>query len=142
MTIWDTFTEIVTLHFGYLETHYSFKKVSMTVPFIVYESFFLRIRIFLNQQRSELTLNISSLDDPQNKGGGFDLDSLIGIRGNGLERKGIFPIYDFEHLNIAVQEMAQLLQRYGSDLLGGDLNELERLKKLGVDEVRRMYPKH
>jgi hypothetical protein len=141
---WESFVSIVKRHFAYLETDFGFKLASQDIPFIVYESQLLIITIFLDQfsGRHELDLNIDTIDRSQKISQSLSIDTLLSLLETSFVRKNVYPSYKIETLELAVKEMAQLLKKYGSDILVGDTAELKRLKVLAMKRFRDMYPKH
>jgi hypothetical protein len=137
--IWDDFVKLVRIHFEYLETKYNYKFLSSTQPSVKYQSNFLMTGIFLAQVGTpEIDLYISEIPD-QNNSSKIWLDNLIFVYcGSETERIHKFPRYDVESLDIAVKEMAILLEKYGTNILRGGMKELERflvLRKIRYRDI-------
>lgn len=140
MGLWDDFTKIVHRYFEYLETDFGFRRVSARVPFVVYDSAFLRIRIYYDiSGRQELDLGIEPFERIDKLGRDFGIGRLIRLHdtaGGGKFRVS-YPSTS-EELEVSVAELANLLKRYGSNILGGDLRDLRCLAEL-EEELEEKY---
>lgn len=132
MELWNYFVQLIDKYFKYLESDFKFKKVSAKIPFVVFESPFLRINIFYEcGGRYELDLGI----EPFKKIGdgkvrySWGIGQLIELHNPEKIYMAVYP-YTKEELEVAVQELAELFLKYGSDILHGDLRDLEELEKL------------
>ena len=144
MKLWDDFIAIVDRHFKYLETDFGFKRVSTELPFVNYESPYLRVFIFLELGgRSELDLGFESVEQKYRPPrGSFGIDMLIDLHEPTKERAHIYPAYTLEGLEAAMKELAESLLTYGANMLRGDLRDLVRLQELEREEIKKYSKRH
>jgi hypothetical protein len=139
MRMWDEFKIIVEKHFNYLETEFGFRQVSFEVPFIIYESPFLCIRIFWEYGgRYELDLGIESKNESKNGLPSISLGMLAQLYKPKKDKNFEWLLIKTkEQLDSGVRELAELLRKYGTNLLRGDFHELDTIHKLEKKAAKR-----
>jgi hypothetical protein len=132
MNLWLEFITRVDQYFKYLVTDFGFKKVSSTMPFIVFESKFLRINIFYEcGGRYELDLSIDPLHKIDNLNRSFHIYEIARIHNPRVSHNFEWLLLNTNNkLEIGIQELARLMKTYGKDLLCGDLFDLRQLSNI------------
>ncbi|MEW6143288.1 MAG: hypothetical protein AB1597_09100 [Chloroflexota bacterium] len=145
MELWDAFVNSVDKNLKYLEDEYGFKKVSVQLPFVIYESSFLRIRVYYEcGGRFELDLDIEPFERIDKLGRSFDLAGIIHLH-NLVEYRKYEVRYPRtkEEIETGVQELARLLKEYGAAVLHGDFYDLRELAELSyeAEEILKKNPR-
>jgi hypothetical protein len=140
--MWDKFVDAVGRHFRFLETEFGFARTSAKCPFVTYESDRLEVSVFYDAfpgRRHELDLGIGRLGDDRRMPFRVGVGMLMRLR-EGTDSEGYlspFPSTE-EQLEAEVRRLAELLRKYGSALLSGDLRDFERLEQQ-EKELAREY---
>ena len=144
MGLWGEFVTIVDKHFKYLETEFGFKWVSNLTPFVIYESSSLRLKVFWEDDgHHEVDLGIDPFQRIDKHNISFGISELVR-----LHHPKESESYESSHprtkedLDISVRELAMIVKKYGSDVLRGDLKDLERIEKLREQVGRKMSWRH
>jgi hypothetical protein len=143
---WQKFIEIVENNFNFLKTDYGFKINSTEIPFVIYESPFLRVRIYWEfGGRWELDLGITPNKESYYYDHSIGIGRLAGL--HGIKNPETFDslewglsINTIEKLEAGVKKLADSLRQYGVKLLSGDFSEIELLKnqdKKTIENIRK-----
>jgi hypothetical protein len=133
MITWNEFVEITERNFRFLETKFGFELTSTEEPFLRYRSPFIEIEIYYQLGRHhELDLGIQ----PHKKIDKFERSYSIGMLIRVKDPKG--PYNDYmspfpktkDEVEFSVKELAHLLSKYGTDLLRGDMNDIQRMQDI------------
>jgi hypothetical protein len=142
MGLWDDFLKIVDNNFKYLETEFGFRKVSTQVPFVTYESMVLRISIYYDiDGRKELDVGIEPLQEISSPQKSVHIGTLVWLHDPERHESygSPFPCSK-EELETEIQKYVALLQKYGADVLRGDLRDLVLLGKIEKEVGRLVGP--
>jgi hypothetical protein len=148
--MWDTFLEIISRHFGFLQTEFGFVPKSMEPPVVTFESDKLQVLILYDATRGhELDLGLRRLADDPHKPLSLGLEMLMEFKEGRCPDnfRTAFPSTS-EALETEVARLAELLRDYGADVLQGDLRafdwlqqkEEEVARKFGVLNQRKSTP--
>jgi hypothetical protein len=130
---WDEFIRIVDKDFKYLETEFGFKRISTDMPFIKYESSHIQIKVYYDINRHhELDLGIRPFKKIDKFGTSYGIGLLVRLYDPGYKAK--YQISPFpktiDEIQCSVKELSEMLKKYGSSLLKGDMTDIERMQKI------------
>jgi hypothetical protein len=133
MITWQAFLNIMDDNFKYLETEFGFKKVSVEMPLIKYNSQDIELDIFYDIDRHcELDLRIRPKKQIDKLGRSFGIGVIIqfsNLQGKAESYMSPFPTTK-EEVKTEVKKLSVLLKKYGLNILQGDLTDLERIQKI------------
>jgi hypothetical protein len=132
MITWEEFANIVERYFKYLEADYGFKRLSKDKPFIKYKSNTISLDIYFDIDRHrELDLGIKPLKKIDKLERSFGIGVLIMLNStNGKDLGYMSPFLNTKQEAVfEVKKLADLLLKYGLNVLKGDMSDLERIQK-------------
>ncbi len=137
--MWDKFIEAVGRHFHFLETEFAFIRTSAKPPFVIFESDKLQVMVFYDVSRGhELDLVMRRVGDDPRKPLSIGIEMLIELRG------GCATNYLTSHpsteaaLEAEVKHFAELLRKYGTTVLKGDLQDFDRAERVAQDIAKKL----
>lgn len=135
MELWDCFVASVDKHFKYLEDEFGFRRVSQKVPFVVFESSSLRVRVYYDSPgRHELDLSIEPFEKIDRLGRPFSAGMLAQLHDPEKWRGYLSPFPNTpEKVEVEVKALADKLRLYGKDVLRGDLADLRKVARLNEE---------
>jgi hypothetical protein len=136
--MWNIFVDAVSRHFNFLEARFQFVRTQTKPPFIVFESPLIRVEIYYDAHGTgELDLGISRRHAPSTDLS-IGISTLLRLH-EGVDSLGYTSPYPEtpEVLEAEVRRLADLLQEHGSQLLGGDLRDFERVRLLEAELAKR-----
>ena len=133
MMMTSTFNESIRASFAFLEANYQFRLLDEQPNYFRFESERVVVVLAYDQQRSyEINLALGQQGDPQPL---FDLGEVLRSRKVESDKHptGYYAQTNESARNLVLQ-MADLLKRYGADLLRGDTSAWRELKALREKE--------
>ncbi len=130
MELWDRFVELVAAQFRFLETEFGFAHTLTKQPNVIYESGKLLVQVYYDADgRHELDLGIRRLADDPRKPLSLGIGLLMRLNGHTEGYLSPFPSTP-ETLEAEVKRLAELLRKYGSAVLSGDLRDFDRAERV------------
>src|ERR1700731_3805063 len=127
-------------YFAFLETDFGFKKKSDKLPLVTYESDKLRLSVYYDaENRHELDLTIRRLSDDPRKSLSIGIGMLLQLHGASEKYSTTSPATESE-LDDELKRMAELLRKYGSRLLSGDLRDFDQAGKIEAALAKKFGP--
>lgn len=135
----NTFNDLVRTAFAFLVADYRFRLLDEQEKYLRFESKSIVVVLAYDQQRSyEINLGLGLQGDPQPL---FDLGEVLRSRGVESEKHPAgYQAQASEVVRNLVLKMADLLERYGAELLRGDAkawHELKALREMECSEYAR-----
>jgi len=141
--MWDKFLEQVRSNFNFLETELGFTCKETKLPFVIYESRKLLVLVYYDANgRHELDLIIKRIGDDPRKSLSVGIGMLIRLRDEKNTEGYMCPFPATESdLEVEVKHLAELLRKYGADVLNGDLSDFDRIEQLERELAKKYGPK-
>ena len=141
MELWEKFVEAVATNFRFLETEEGFVRTLTKRPNVIYESSKLQVQVYYDVDgRHELDLGLRRLVDDPRKTPSVGISVLMRLNGHAEGYESPFPSTP-ETLEAEVKRLAQLLRKFGSAVLRGNLRDFDRIEQLEKDIAKKFKAK-
>ena len=125
MVKWDDFVKIIERDFDYLVKEFGFKKVSNEIPFVIFESKYVRISFFWEYGgRYEFDIGFEPILDDEKQYYSLGISDL-----HKRSNTEYLLIDSKEKIEQSSKEMASVLAKYGQKILTGDKAKITKIFK-------------